>query len=214
MAAGMTLWGVHLVVVRVAGPIVPGTIIERYTDINNDRKTIYFLRCRYSLNDQTYTRNELVSLNTYNRVSTGADARVQVSPILPGKDSLILLPGKSPWEDVIILLLGSVVLNGLMGVTVWHVVVVPWRRKQLVIKGTPISGRLVNKVLVTSSRMTYYQLLYEFQPPGHEDTVSGKQYVREDDWKAVKIGKAVTVLYDPDNVKNSVLYRYADFEVL
>ena len=41
----MTAWGIHLVIVRAAGPLVPGTVVDKFTEIDSEQKTQHYLRC-------------------------------------------------------------------------------------------------------------------------------------------------------------------------
>ena len=224
LAVIMPLWCLHMIAVRTSGPIVTAQIVDRYREANTDKDGWrHYLRYRATISGREVTSRELVDEKSYSQVQVGSTAPLRVSPILPGWDSVLLLPGRNVWG--IVVGLGFVSLLMLVGtaVMVWFIFILPARRRNLVINGVPASGRLTDKRKTTSARTQSYFFAYEFSPAPPTASVgsdardatfiTGEQLVRGSEWEEPRIGDTFTVLFDPKNPQFSILYRYADFEV-
>jgi hypothetical protein len=110
----------------------------------------------------------------------------------------------------------------------WGISIRPRRRRDLVINGQPIEGRIVNTMNPVAQKAALRgdqtapscMFQYEYTPAARSGT-SAQAPIRqwmdvqnEKDWREVQVGDAVTILYDPRRSKRSLIYRFAEFEVV
>lgn len=208
-------WGAHLVIVRASGPIVRCKITERYRkDDGEDHKTLNHLSYRYEVAGKPFVGHEVVEEDVYRQVKNQSAMQVQVSPIFPGRDSLLLTPGRNIWGEVWTVGIASVLMvAGLLAVG-WYLYIVPSKGAKLISHGLPVRGVLMDKKQIIGYKSVWNDLYYEYQPGGSEDMCAGCQSVRKSDWDTATVGEAYTVLYDPQNPQQSVLYQYADYRAV
>lgn len=228
LALAMPLWTVHMALVRAFGPRVQGSIVERYRE--PDRETgdwRHYLRYRAAIGGKEVIQRELVDRESFLAAPIGTTVPLKLSPLLPGFDSVLLVPGRQVWGIVWGLGFASLIMVAGGGALVWFIYVLPARRRRLVISGVAVVGRVVDKTKAVSTKSQSYALHYEYLPvhgaspmaslPNNvnetDAQLRGRQDVRADEWEVAQVGDKVTVLYDESVPRFSVLYRYADFEV-
>ncbi len=215
MTLWMTLWSVHLAIVRASGPIVPCQIVNRYTEYDKeDRKTRHYLIYRYTASGQQHTERELVEQNVYEQQPLQSTLRVQISPIWPGHDSALIAPGNNIWEDVWTLGSASIILIAGMVAMSWFIYIVPSKGPKLISHGVPVRGVLTDKKQSVGHETVLNDLYYEYQPNGSAEVLVGCQRVQQLDWDGANVGENYTVLVDPQNMQQSVLYQYADYQAI
>jgi hypothetical protein len=210
----LLLYAVYATSVCLFGKSVPGRVVARdYT--TDDGSTSYHLVCEYRIDGKAYRANASASDEEYRSVSNGTQVDVRLMPFLPGVGARPLLPGRSllstlwqPW-------LFALFWNAIVSVFVLIFYVGPWMERRLVARGEPAAGRIVRKETDTRGDSPTYYLHFEFAPAtaGSAGMVSGRRSVEAAAYDRVRGGDRVTVLYDPNRPKRSVLYEYADYEV-
>jgi hypothetical protein len=195
---------------------------ERKRDSDDD-EWLHYLSYRAIVNGQETTQRELVDSDSYENAPLGSTARLQISPLLPGFDSVLLLPGRKVWGVVWGTGFGSLVMLAMVALMVWHIYILPTRGRHLAIWGEAVMGRLIDKTQAVDSEAQGYYFHYEYRPLAPDaafDTgkvaapqpLLGRQRVRDSDWDTPQIGGFYTVLYDPRKPHSSVLYLYGDYE--
>lgn len=214
MTLGMVVWEVHMLTVRIAGPVVACTIDGHSTSRDSKGKPLFYVAYSYRAKGREFHARQNVPIDVYDNTRIGSAGQVQISPLFPGQDSALLLTGVGVWDIPILFGFTSLFLCGVIALMVWSVVVMPMRRKALVVEGTPVAGRLVDKVKYVGSKSASYTLYYEYQAGDNGPTFAGKQSTRPDVFETAVVGKTYTVLYNPARPKLSVLYQFGDFEAL
>jgi hypothetical protein len=210
----MLLWAMHMTVVRLAGPIVPCRITERSIKYDEHGKALRYLNFRYSLDGREYSERELVESATYNRITLPTSAQVQVSPLWPGHDSILLLPGRNVWANVWGLGITSLIMGAGVTAMSWYIFVIPARRRRLMLSGVPVRGHITDKEHFEGRRTQSFLLYYEYQTEAAPAPLLGRQSVRRSDFNAARVGDACTILYDRENPAFSLIYQYGDYEVI
>jgi hypothetical protein len=108
-------------------------------------------------------------------------------------------------------LLFAAMWNGMLVWMVWMVLrdAQSWRR--LASHGTAVLGRITDKQMV-HSRGWKYILTYRFPGDGAEQEAT--MWVRRRDFEAIQVGQPVTVVFDPADPKNSLIYRCGEYAVV
>lgn len=208
------------------GPVVPATVVAHNTTHSSKGGTSYHLRLSYDVYGDHEERDCTVGSDAYNRIEDGAAIEVKLMNrprLLPGIQMAGAVPLFSPTAP-----LGAVAAqagftlfwDGIVGVFLYILLVLPWLYRSLVINGVPVEGRITGKKVQSGKSTTYY-LLYEFTPlPSGLPTMDSlqplrsKMTVRSQEYHRAQEGERVTVLYREGRPKLSVLYEYGDYEVV
>jgi hypothetical protein len=114
----------------------------------------------------------------------------------------------------------------LLSAMTWFIVILPTRRRQLVIRGVPVIGRISDKNIYEDTQSKAYYLHYEYQPVerissrdvSHGTANTGpfinRQSVRESDWNEANVGDSYTILYNPQQPDTSIIYQYGEYRVI
>lgn len=208
------LWTLHMTAVRLWGPVVPGRITDRYSKYDkHDNKTRYYLVYRYELNGREYSELELMKHSVYLQHPVNSTVSVQVSPVWPGHDSVLRVPGRNIWENVWLSGGAALIMSAGMAAMAWYVFVLPAKWRRLALQGVPVRGRLTDKKIYGARPVNGY-LYYEYQPDSALAPLTGSQSVRTTDIDTARVGDAYTILYDPQNPQSSIIYQYGDYEAV
>lgn len=93
-----------------------------------------------------------------------------------------------------------------------------WRksnlRRQLVRRGTPVVGRIIDKT-ITRVRYTNYYVNYNFAAlEAPAQPLSGEMIVTRDQYNAAVVGQNAVVLYDPGRPNRNALYVFTGFSAV
>lgn len=103
--------------------------------------------------------------------------------------------------------------NGIMGVFVYFIYVVPRRRKRLVIDGAEADGVITGKEMHRGSKGGItYQVRYRYAVLG--ETLHGKQDVPKGTFEAALEGLQVSVAYDQQMPSRSVAVDLSEWEIV
>lgn len=194
------------------GKTAPGQI-DGY-DADEDGGAI--LRYRFQFCGTEYTAEDRYPRET--RLPQGSAISVRFDPSAPGHDSKAILPGDSAGQ------LGLANTEWTIGLT-WNSVLILItvfvqkalrKHRHLYTHGDVAVGKITEKV-VTWDEGASYRLKYEFTPlavgltsrPIQQDVES----VSEAEWNSVQEGEIVSVLYDPQRPRNSLLYRFGLYQI-
>lgn len=126
-----------------------------------------------------------------------------------------MLPGTNLWGIIWGAGFGSIVMLAMGAAMLWFIYILPIRGRYLAVRGVPVIGKLTDKSQYQDSEAQTYYFHYQYTPSDSPSApITGKQRVRDTDWDQPQIGDSYTVLYDPRNPQNSVLYLYGDFEAI
>lgn len=229
LAIAFPLWTVHSVVVRVFGPVVPCRIVDRYREYDHETDSWrYYLRYTATVGGRPIAGRELMDRDRVQATPIGSTRQLRLSPLFPGFDSVLLIPGRNLWGIVWLLGIVSFFMGSGAAVLAWYIYVLPARRRRLVVSGFAVAGRLTDKTKFIGSKSRSYTLHYEYRPligvspltlsaldGAASDSAAtplyGRQDVRAAEWDAAQIGECYTVLYDPRKPAFSLLYRFGDY---
>lgn len=200
------------------GAMVPGRITEK--TMRGRSKNTYILRFTYQVDDQDCNSEMDVEEVSFEQVKVGDPVRVRVAPFLPGIGAIQEPKLSRSWNASCFV--GFVVLwHSILVFIVWSVGRAAIRRRYLARHGLPTLGRISDKRVATGKGGGMFFLTYHYQvrknPAGnpidcteHEATMM----VTSKDFQAAQVGQLVTVLFDPANPDNSIIYRCGEYEVI
>jgi hypothetical protein len=212
-------------VLTLFGSTVPGKITGKSVPSSRSETTCQ-VQYTYYVGEQEYAAEETIDESAAARVYVGTAVKVRVLRRWPSYARLSE-PVRRSWGPRGRLLFLAVLCNGALGLALWAWLRRPLRQRRLVHDGLAVTGWVVRKD-VNVARPTSWHVQYAYQAPRHglkrEAAGDGggaatKEWqvvmtVRHRDFDAVDMGAAVTVLYDPRRPFRSVIYAFADYEVL
>jgi hypothetical protein len=216
---GTALWATGVYVgVLAAGTDYQGAVVKKEERPASKGRTYRYVHYEYMVGGQLHTGQVTMSGADYEQVAVGDRFAVRALESAPETDPWVRLPGQTPVADVGGKWLMALFWNGVVSVFVWAVYVHPWRVRRLVRWGQPTEG-IVRAVTVSINKNTKsYHVTYEYAAPG-DDLLGPTLYTRkmtstQKAAAATKVGDLVTVLYDPDRPKRSVIYRLTDYRAV
>ncbi len=224
----MTLlfWKIGIGVVKILwfSEMVPARVVKVEV-VQEEKGPGHYLDVAYRYDGAEYTDRLRISEQESATFKEGDRVEVLVLPEKPGRAHL---KNENYPRVLVTVLMALIVLAPSYGVLklLWVLYVVPFRVRQILRWGEKTSGVIVDKQEVRA-RPTGYRLEYAYRgrerentpfqgvPPGVEGpTMRGMMMVEKEEYESVKVGDEVEVIYLPDRPTRSVMYRYADFEIL
>ncbi|RYZ64539.1 MAG: DUF3592 domain-containing protein [Proteobacteria bacterium] len=203
-----------MALVQFKGPLVPTEIVDRYTRNDSDSDGyLHYVVYRVPVAGVAPFATEMVDEASYNATTVGSKVPLQISPLFPGRDSVLRIPGRDTTGILWGSGFGSVVMLGMGALIVYYIYILPNKTRGLIKRGIPVVGRLVDKSHSNHESIAYY-LHYEYHPDGGGEPIHSKQSVRDSDYNEQQIGDLFTVIHDRKNPKFSVIYRYGDYDVI
>lgn len=95
----------------------------------------------------------------------------------------------------------------------YFAIVRPWREKQLYLTGLAVQGEIVRKMQAFRGKSLSLSALYEFTTATNETQIAS-QTLSPSQFKEIKAGQPVIVLYDPSTPEKSLLYDYRGYELV
>jgi hypothetical protein len=178
----------------------------------------FYIRYSYEAGGEPQFREQIVAEEQYEKIPT--PSRQAAAPTIPvytrGSGSryreIVLMPGESVWWPVKKDLLCSLPLL-LLGV--YWVFLRGWREKSLYRWGTPHQGVIfklrINRSQWARSSVREYLIDYEFEHP-RLGICRHEMEVDEASWQRAREGEMVTVLVDPHDARESLIYECGEFE--
>lgn len=224
MCAGVffIIMALHNSLVLIAGQTVQARVLEHTT--SHGKSTTYRIRSAYVWDGREYENQASVSSSQYYSLSDGDTVAIKLLPIVP-RHGVLVAPGASYFTLFGLPWLMAVFWNGVLSLFVYAAYIVPIIHKRIVSRGVPTRGRIIDKRTVSGKSTSYY-VKYEFEPgtsltgdSAWETRVSAAPLRREMSvsnmfWQQAGIGDEVTVLYIPNKPKMSLIYRFAEYEVV
>ena len=114
----------------------------------------------------------------------------------------------SIWGPVI-----AFVWSGFVAMFTWQTIAQHVSRRNLARFGTPVFGQIKRKEILSRRGPGRFRISFRYQANDgveHDATMD----VGEADYNAIEIDQNVTVLYNPNRPKRSMIYCFADYEVI
>ncbi len=204
-------------------PLLPAQVTSRKT-LKRDGDLTYYLAYKYRYGNVWLHNKRAVSLQDYQTTQVGS--RVHAKRLPPFHDEQLVMPNGNAYPSFSTLYgprwYLTIVLNICFATFLWASWILPRRRKALVELGIPVEGRIYGKT-EGHARGSGPKIHYQYsvhETPGLSSTTQqpethfGYMEVSNSEYNAAVKGDAVTVLYDVKNPKSSLMYRYADYEVV
>jgi hypothetical protein len=192
------------------GPAAPGEITKKVT--YGRRRVDHAVRFRIDVADTNYTAEQHVDPVTFSTLQEGQAVQTRFLPIWPGHSASIVDPPLDTPTNVWSASVITLVLNGVLVLVVSIFYVSAVKRRKLAMHGIAAAGRVVQKEIVKRNKITAYRLTYRYHTPSGERQatmdVAAKVY------NTVSLNQDVTVLYDVDAPANSMIYEFAEFQIV
>lgn len=217
---GLILNALHVLCVLLFGTTVTGHVYGTSITYSHKGGQQYHMQYDYVVNGTTFFGSTTVSYWDYPHLHSGTAVTVKYLPATPNmNEELTTQPGAFNAYDggeLAILAVMGILFTGLTSASWWLGQVKPLIYRSLVINGAVCPGWLLD--LTSIDKMSYYVLRYTYQPEGagvrDRDPITASMTVACENWIGADEGQPVTVLYDPKRPKRSVVYEFADYEVV
>jgi hypothetical protein len=205
------------------GVTVPGAVTGKSPATTKNNRVEF----TYHVKGQEYSAEDTVDEDTFGWLHVGTPVKVRVLAAWPRQPLLVEPAGQAGRDDGIYLWL-AILANVGLGIVLWAYLRAPLRRRALVRVGIATEGVVVGKEVGAGKRPSWF-VQYSYRAPRHGVTydaaVTGSSAVPEKEWQvlmgvarkdfdAAEVGAGVTVLYDPRKPSRSVIYAYAEHEVV
>jgi hypothetical protein len=186
-----------------------------------DRGPSYDIVVAYRFGEEDYSEKLNVAPQEAEALKAGDTVHVQVLPEYPDRGQLYRAHYPYVFVTVLLCLFAMGPTAG-VGKMLWELYVSPWKLRALMRHGEATSGVIVDRK-ETSGRCPIYTVTYEYwlssysvagrdtSPPV---TLKTSMKVPKDTSLGAQVGDQVVVLYRPERPGTSVLYRYADYEII
>lgn len=199
--------------VALFGHTVPGQIIERY-DLSDEDGDSWRVRYNYRVGERQYLGEDNDRSET--ELKPGDIVPVRFAPWLPAWGSKAMPPGASLWTDCAFRWFWTLAWNAILSPFVWLFFVGPSIYRSLFTRGDSAVGIIVDKSIQQGETATYI-LTYEFFPLSADlaklSPRTNTEHVSEAEWRSVRIGDQVTVLYHLHMPRQSVIYRFGLYQI-
>ncbi len=204
-------WALFSATVIITGQTVDGVITDKSMHYDSEDGHRYNLEYKYTVKDRAYHGSSSTNKKSYKALTVGDHVGVKVLPSVPNYGQQ-LLAGDSPLTSILFLLGFGTVWMVIMLIPVHLMYVDPYIENKVMKNGKVCSGKITQKD-ITGEDSDNYVLYYEYEPSPIK-RLSNKVSVSKDKHDVAYIGEPVNVLYDEQNNRHSVLYRYSDFELI
>ena len=214
--------------VFLVGSNAPAQVTAR--NISRGKNTSYRLQFVYREAGALHRDSQDVSASDYDATPIGA--AVQVRRLTPLPNAQLVMPSGNRYPNPLPSWGFALFWNGIVSAFLYMAWVAPWQRKKLVAQGAATEGQITGKE-IERGRNTSYVLRYRYAPREYSQNssdpfstlapnaltrapatppLSGTMNVAKADYEAAHEGDFVTIIYDQDKPKRSLIYRYAEFQ--
>jgi hypothetical protein len=181
-----------------------------------DKGPRYFVEVAYTADSRDFNRRIPVRKAVYASMNEGDPVNLSVLPW--ARDSARMAPVGGHYPVLAILCSWAVSIPVILIAVMWlrHVFWLPWTQRRLLRFGTATTGTVRNIESGEGKGGRWYRVRYDYQPAGRDSaqSFSGDMTGNGTDAKEMKVGDAVTVVYDSVRPHLSVLYRLSHYEVV
>lgn len=196
--------------VLLTGSTVSGTISDLRITEDSDGAKSYVVKYDYNFNNRVYHASGNTSKFRYAELKTGDSVTAKVLPPLPDFGTQ-LVDGNAPWPTIWFMFGFGVAWTVMMLLPFNQVYIAPYRRTNVMKNGKVCLGTITDKSIGGEDKNNY-AISFQYEPsPGQYRT--DRREVSEAQFYAAKIGETVSVLYDPEHLSDSLMYRYSDYEL-
>ena len=201
----------------------------RYNDRENGRDA-YYVDYAYKQDGKNVSTTIKIGKTEYEGLQKGQSVKLRYTPNLPFAFQFIS-PNETR-DETALSWLWPLAISGGVDWAIFYVGYVETRRaRRLITNGLPTVGRIVAAQQVKDRSVTYL-LKYEYAPVEYtkvlvENTFqamprtqeSGQKrraqmWVSKEDGQTVRVGECLIVLFNTDQPRRSIIYRFADYEVV
>lgn len=171
----------------------------------------------------------------YSMWRTGSILTARALPQLPSRGAQLQMPGVATWRSALTWWGFTLFWNAIIGGFFWVFWITPVILRDLVRRGAPTIGRICDKKIQSGEDSDSHILHYEYAPVEYSNygpksqgdafapiaattilqtPLKGKMTVKKEEYENAKVGDAMTILFDANSPKRSLIYRFADWEIL
>ncbi len=196
--------------VLLAGSTVSGTISDLRIAQDSDGHKSYVVKYDYNFNNHVYHASGNTTPVKYAELKTGDSVTAKVLPPLPDFGTQ-LIDGNAPWPTICFMFGFGVAWTILLLLPFNLVYIAPYRRTNVMKNGKVCLGKITDKSIGGEDHNNY-AISFQYEPsPGQYRT--DRREVSQSQFYDAKIGETVNVLYDPEHLSHSLMYRYSDYEL-
>jgi|SRR5947209_6319935 len=169
----------------------------------------------YTLDQVQHTERVMVNADAYGQFSEGDPVAVRALESEPERDPWVRVPGHNAVQEVLGAWFMALFWNGIMCLFLWPLYGRPRRHRRLVRLGQPVGG-VIREVRERNTKPRSWKVTYEYPVPDPDGLgeVQQTSSMVLDKLPAVTAGTPVTVLYDPNKPKRSVVYGLTNYRAV
>jgi hypothetical protein len=199
------------------GTVVPAQVTRIWNE-PGPRGPSSYVAVAYRYDDTEYAQKLRISNAEAKALRVGDAFQVEVLAERP--DQAVQYFEKYPfWFVTTVCCFLASIPTAAAGTALWVLLGVPWRLRSLLRRGEAATGVIVDRK-EQPGRPPTYTLTYEFRPAARPwegaaaPAVRATMRVWPEDFQGCQVGDQVVIVYHPARPRRSVIYRYADFEVV
>jgi hypothetical protein len=189
-------------------------VAKGYVEGDPDRRP--FVEFVYVVDGQMHSSRDRISGNRYESLDVGDRVPLRVPARAPQSARIKTVGTPSETLGVLIALGIAAVPAGIAGAFFWNLYYVPWVHRRLARQGTPTRG-VIREIESGDGRGgRWFRIQYEFENRGDDPSrvQTGSTTANGPAAEALKVGDVVTVVYDPQRPRRSVLYALGHYQAV
>jgi hypothetical protein len=206
--------------VYVFGTDAPGRITSLETS-RGKKGPNYYVRYAYTVAGADYPGSISVTSEVFGKLQVGQAFPVRVFTPTPTWTPLPRGPGSSD-SSVLFYPFFALFWNGILCIFLWMAWIAPWRLRSLLRQGLATAGVIIDKstrsgnkgAIIYSVRYSYEATLADDFYINGPETFERDMTVTRADYNSAEVGLPVTVIYYPKKPKRSLVYEFAEYEVV
>lgn len=205
--------------VLLIGTEVEGRILQK-RDSQTKNGPVYSVQYAYTVDGRESSHKVAVSADAYLAAKAGGPVTVRTLP-WTAAGHWPRLSRHRPWQEMAWRWWFALFWNGILSLFLWDLYWVPSRQQRLVRWGRPSRGIVRDVRMKTWNSLrsggVYSEITYEYVVDGDDplrpQLLTGQAAATVEAGKDIRAGDELTVLYDPQRPKRSLLYKLADYVV-
>ena len=194
------------------GNDVEGQVVAA-VQVRGEKRDAHFVDFTYAVKEQKYSGRARVNRDRFDSLQVGDAIPLQVLPWTP--DSARLAIGRGfEFLAVAIAWAIAIVPCTILGGFLWQFYFVPWFQRKLLRNGLVTSAIIRS---IESGEGKGYRIGYEYAPAANGANplvLQGQMTANGPRAEALKVGDVLTVIYDPRRPHRSVLYQFAEYQLV